>query len=119
MYKLTNVRYKDILDIDELTISEEKVTCLVGESGSGKTTLLRMLNKIISPDDGEILFKDQDLAFSDSIELRRRAVMLPQMPAIFPGSIADNLQMGLIFSGQQPAESQELMQALEMVYLNK
>lgn len=33
MYSLREVKYKHILDIEELNIEKSKVTCIIGESG--------------------------------------------------------------------------------------
>ena len=51
MFQFVGVKYKEILDIPELTI-RSGLTALVGPSGGGKTTLLRLLNKMISPTAG-------------------------------------------------------------------
>lgn len=83
MFLLRNVKYKNILEIEELYIPEKMITVITGESGSGKTTLLKMLNKMITPDRGEILFKGQPLEKIDSVDLRRKVVMLPQFPVVF------------------------------------
>ncbi|AOY74980.1 ABC transporter ATP-binding protein [Clostridium formicaceticum] len=119
MFLLKEVKYKDILDIKKLTIKKHKVTCIVGESGSGKTTLLKLLNKLISCDYGEIFYENQSLKEINSVDLRRNVVMLPQYPAIFGGSIKDNLLIGLKFSEKQPISDDKLFQVLEVVKLNK
>lgn len=119
MFMLINVGYKDILDIKKLEIEAGRVNCLVGESGSGKTTLLRMLNKMISPDRGDIFYNRTSLSELDSVELRRRVVMLPQAPAIFPGSIRDNLLVGLRFSERPDADDSTLLSSLETACLSK
>ncbi|EEG78939.1 ABC transporter ATP-binding protein [Dethiobacter alkaliphilus] len=119
MFTFNNIRYKDILEIEDLLIPVNKVTCIVGESGSGKTTLLRLLNKMISPDEGEIFFHDTPLTNIPAVDLRRRVVMLSQVPVIFPGTIEDNLQAGLSFSEKPLAEEQKLREALLLVHLNK
>lgn len=119
MFRLENVKYKDILDIKQLIIPANKVTCIVGESGSGKTTLLRLLNKMISCTEGEIFYGNEAISTINSIELRRKVVMLPQVPAIFPGTVKDNLLIGLNFSEKQPANDQEVFKVLNMVHLNK
>lgn len=98
MFKIVELKYKNILDIDYLEIQGNKITCIVGESGSGKTTLLKLLNKLISPDKGEIYFKGRALKDWDTIEIRRKVTMLPQNPIIFNGNIRDNLLIGLKFS---------------------
>jgi len=98
MFDLEKVKYKNILDIEKLHIEKNKVTCIVGESGSGKTTLLKLFNKLISPDGGEIKYLDKSIHDIDSVQLRREVVMLPQSPAIYEGSVKENLLIGLKFS---------------------
>ena len=56
MFELKNVRYKDILVIDDLTIADNKITCIVGQSGGGKTTFLKLLNNMLAPNTGTIKF---------------------------------------------------------------
>lgn len=119
MYLLNNVKYKDILDIQYLEILEKKVTSIVGKSGSGKTTLLRLLNKLISCDTGEILFKEKSLKEINSVELRRKVVMLPQQPIIFDGNIRENLLIGLKFSEKDLLSDDQLKEILKLVHLEK
>ncbi len=119
MFSLKEVKYKQILDIKELNIEKFKVTCIIGESGSGKSTLLRLLNKLISCDSGTIMYNGQDLNSCDSVELRRTVVMLSQHPAIFPGTIRDNLLIGLKFAEKPAANDDKLLQILNMIHLNK
>ncbi len=119
MFSLREVKYKHILDIKELNIEKSKVTCIIGESGSGKSTLLRLLNKLISCDSGKIMYNGQDLNSCDSVELRRTVVMLSQLPAIFPGTVRDNLLIGLKFAEKPAANDDKLLHVLNMVHLNK
>lgn len=42
-----------------LQIEQGKITAIIGESGSGKSTLLRLLYGLLSPDNGEVLFKGE------------------------------------------------------------
>lgn len=119
MYRFENVRFRDIINIDKLTISEHLVTSIVGPSGSGKTTFIRLLNKLISPDEGEIIYMGKPLMEWDSVELRRRVVMLPQQPAIYSGTVKDNLLKGLLYSEREPVSDEVLLETLESVKLNK
>jgi putative ABC transport system ATP-binding protein len=119
MFKIENLKYKNILDIESLIIPSEKITSILGASGSGKTTLLRHLNKLISPDNGNLFYFDKSLVETDSIELRRKVVMLSQNPAIFPGTIKDNLLLGLKFSEKPLPLESKLDEILKMIKLNK
>lgn len=119
MFLLNKVKYKDIIDIQTLSIPEKKVTCIVGESGSGKTTLLKLLNKLISCDHGEIYYHNQLLSEINAVELRRNVVMLPQSPAIFSGSIKDNLLIGLKFAEKPLVSDDALYDVLKRVCLDK
>jgi len=77
----------------DLTLNTGEALTVLGPSGSGKTTLLRMIAGIEPPDEGKILFDDQDV-FEMSPEERRAfrlhhigfddqyARMLPQLTAL-------------------------------------
>lgn len=119
MFILKKVKYENILNIDYLNIKKNKVTTIIGESGSGKTTILKLLNKLISCDSGEILYNNISLNLFDSIELRRKVVMLPQSPAIFTGTIKDNLIVGLKFSEKKVVSDEKLYDILKLVNLKK
>lgn len=119
MFSLHNVRVKDILHIPQLEIPGDEVTCIVGRSGSGKSTLIRLLNRMITPDEGTILFKGTDISTINPIELRRKVVMLPQSPVTFDGTVRDNLLIGLEFSDRPAIGDDRLAHILEVVDLKK
>ncbi|SKA98324.1 putative ABC transport system ATP-binding protein [Caloramator quimbayensis] len=108
MFEIKNIKFKGILDIEHLIIPEEKITSIVGESGSGKTTLLKMLNNIISPEEGEILYKEKNINDFDAIELRRKITMLPQNPVIYKGNILDNILVGKKFAKSTDYDIEEI-----------
>ena len=119
MFHIKNLRYKDILYIDELKIEEKQVTCIIGQSGGGKTTLLKMLNHMLSPDQGEIVYKGRSLFEWNPIALRREVVMLSQQPVMFEGNIRENLNFGRILSEKEPIDDEKLKEALKFVCLQK
>lgn len=75
------------------TISDG-ATALLGPSGSGKSSLLRLLNRLSDPDSGTIAFEGEDVRTLDVLDLRRRAALVPQLPAPLPGTVADNVRYG-------------------------
>ncbi|MGC7871953.1 ABC transporter ATP-binding protein [Desulfosporosinus sp. SYSU MS00001] len=119
MFEFYDVKYKEVLDLPKLEIEQEEITTLVGASGSGKTTILRMLNKLISPTQGRIIFNGTDLSQINSVAHRRTVSMLSQIPAIFEGSIRDNLNVGLRFQERELPSDKELNHILEQVKLSK
>lgn len=119
MFLIQDLKYKSILNISELKIQKHKISSIVGRSGSGKTTFLKMLNKMITPDSGEIFYNGKNIKDMDAIELRRKVVMLGQTPAIFPGTIRDNLLIGRKFSNKEPLSDEKLMDMLKKLELDK
>ena len=73
---------------------EAGVTALLGPSGSGKSTLLRLLNRLADADRGRVCFHGDDVRSLDPRELRRRACLVPQLPALVPGSVGHNVAYG-------------------------
>jgi putative ABC transport system ATP-binding protein len=78
---------------------EPGATAILGPSGWGKSTQLRLLNRLADPDEGVVRFHGDDLRELDPLELRRRAVLVPQLPAPVPGSVADNVRYGPALRG--------------------
>ncbi len=118
MFVLQNVQYKNIINISNLKIAPSQTTCITGESGSGKTTLLKLLNNLISCDDGVINYKGHEIGTIDSVQLRREVVMLPQTPIMFPGTVKENLLIGLQFTEKDPVNDGLLMDIMELMGLN-
>lgn len=119
LYTLTNIKMNELLKIDNLTIPEQSVTCIQGPSGSGKSTLMKLLNNMITPDEGQVTYKKQPISDLDPIHLRRKSVMVPQTPVIFDGTIKDNLVIGSKFSEEEPPSIEQLNGILEEFQLNK
>jgi putative ABC transport system ATP-binding protein len=69
-------------------------TAIVGPSGSGKSTLLRLLVRLADPVAGVVRFDGRDVCELDVLALRRRAVLVPQLPAPLPGTVGDNVRYG-------------------------
>lgn len=75
-----SLRLGDRLVLDGLDehLHEHVVTAVAGPSGSGKSTLLRLLNRLEEPSTGRVLFRGIDVRDLDVLDLRRRAVLVPQ-----------------------------------------
>jgi putative ABC transport system ATP-binding protein len=95
-------------------------TALLGPSGSGKSSTLRLLNRLSDPDSGTVLFRGEPVTSLDVLDLRRRAVLVPQLPAPLPGSVADNVGYGPGLAGREVDVAGCLARAgLDAVYADR
>jgi putative ABC transport system ATP-binding protein len=69
-------------------------TGIVGPSGVGKSTLLRLLNRLAEPTAGTVRHRGRDLRQLDVLALRREVGLVPQLPALLEGTVADNVAYG-------------------------
>lgn len=69
-----------------------KSYALVGHSGAGKSTIVKMLLRMYDPTSGSIKIDDQDLRDVTLESLRKSIAYVPQDPALFHRSIADNIR---------------------------
>jgi putative ABC transport system ATP-binding protein len=76
--------------------------CVAGPSGSGKSTLLRLLNRLVDPDRGEVLYRGRDVRECDVLGLRREVCLVPQLPALLDGTVADNVVYAGRLAGKEP-----------------
>jgi osmoprotectant transport system ATP-binding protein len=70
-------------DLD-LAVPEGETVVLVGPSGCGKSTTLKMVNRLIEPTGGRILFGGEDVTHADPVKLRRRMGYVIQQTGLFP-----------------------------------
>jgi ATP-binding cassette subfamily B protein len=67
---------------------------LVGRSGGGKTTLTRLLLRFADVESGDILLGGQPINCIAQADLRAAIAYVPQDPAMFHRTIADNIRIG-------------------------
>lgn len=83
---------KTVVNDINLTIENGEFITILGTSGSGKTTMLKMINKLIEPTSGTILFAGQDIEQMDSVSLRRQIGYVVQQIGLFPHmTVAENI----------------------------
>jgi putative ABC transport system ATP-binding protein len=78
------------------------VSALVGPSGSGKSTVLRLLDRLADPDSGVVRYDGRDVRERDPLALRREVCLVPQLPALLPGTVADNVAFAADLAGLTP-----------------
>src|SRR5262249_24166989 len=72
------------LDGLSLSLQPGRVLVLLGTSGSGKTTALKTLNRLVTPDAGQVTVLGRDVAAWDAVELRRRIGYVIQEAGLLP-----------------------------------
>lgn len=80
-----------------LQVNKNQVVCLIGRNGVGKTTLLKTIMGILTPKNGQISFKNENITGkSPSFRARKGIGYVPQGREIFPKlTVYENLLVGL------------------------
>jgi polar amino acid transport system ATP-binding protein len=80
----------------DLEVGKGRTSCLIGPSGSGKSTFLRTINRLLEPDQGDVLLDGVSVLARDPDVLRRQVGMVFQQFNLFPHmSVLRNLTMPL------------------------
>ncbi|MCL2413588.1 MAG: ATP-binding cassette domain-containing protein [Bacteroidales bacterium] len=93
--KLKNVSlaYGDNPVLKEINVEylPQKIHVLLGPSGGGKSSLLRLLNALMDPNSGEVSYNNLIYSEAHPKEIRKKIGMVFQKPALFDGTVYDNL----------------------------
>lgn len=115
-------RYGEIAAVAEvsLSVAAGELLALVGASGSGKTTTLKMINRLIEPDEGEVLLEGENVGALPGHVLRRRIGYVFQKVGLFPHlTVAENVGLPLSLLGwNKPASQRRVAEILELVELD-
>ena len=87
-------RNRPVLNDLSLYIKPGERVGIVGTSGSGKTTLVHLLMRFYNLKHGKILIDGQDIANITQNSLHESIAFIPQDPAMFNRTIAENIGYG-------------------------
>lgn len=86
-------RSEDSLPRTSLTLRPGETVALTGPSGAGKSTLLAALLGLVRPAAGRVLVGGRDLTALDLASWHAQVAWVPQRPALFAGTVADNVRL--------------------------
>lgn len=95
----------------DLRVHPGETVALVGPSGAGKSTVLSMLLRFHDPQNGSVQVDGIDVRQLDPAQLRQQIALVPQQPALFASSAADNIRYGRLDASD--AEVHEAARAAE------
>jgi osmoprotectant transport system ATP-binding protein len=76
-----------------LSVNSSETVALVGPSGCGKTTALKLVNRLLEPDSGQVLFFGREVSSEEPVALRRRIGYVIQEGGLLPHwDVADNVE---------------------------
>jgi tungstate transport system ATP-binding protein len=85
------------LGIGCLHVNENEIFTLIGPNGSGKSTLIYIINLLLSPDSGSVVFDGEDILAKKTGQkkIRNKMAAVFQEPTLFNTSVYNNLLLGL------------------------
>ncbi|WP_353217635.1 ABC transporter ATP-binding protein [Sandarakinorhabdus sp.] len=107
----------------DLRIAPGEKVALVGPSGSGKSTFVKLIQRLYDCNEGTIWIDGQDISLVQQASLRRSVSIVPQEPALFHRSLADNIAYARpdashadIVASARRAHAQEFIDRLPLGY---
>ncbi|MDQ3305266.1 MAG: ABC transporter ATP-binding protein/permease [Actinomycetota bacterium] len=98
------------------TIEPGTKLALVGESGEGKTTLANLLLRFYEPTEGQIVVDGSDISAVSQVSLRRNIGVVFQEPALFSGTVAENITYGRTsFTAEQMTSAAQAANAHDFI----
>ncbi|MBB7577528.1 sugar ABC transporter ATP-binding protein [Escherichia coli] len=94
-------RFPGVLALNDVQFSLRRgeVHALLGENGAGKSTLMKILSGVSQPDEGEIIFEDKPVSFSDPLSAQNVGItIIHQEFNLFPElTVEENIFIGREF----------------------
>ena len=109
-----------VINALSLQVARGSTTALIGPSGCGKSTVLRLMNGLLTPDSGTVVFDAQPLTTERLLKVRQRIGYVIQDGGLFPHlSAGDNVSLMARHNGWPPARiAQRLAELAELVQLD-
>ncbi len=81
-----------------LEVNRGEVVAVIGPNGAGKTTLFNLVTGILKPDEGKVIFKDEEITGLSAYRICRKGLSRSfQVVNIFPRlSVFENVQLAIL-----------------------
>ncbi|KJK60903.1 hypothetical protein P875_00042898 [Aspergillus parasiticus SU-1] len=83
-----------ILEDVNLTVQPGQYVALVGASGSGKSTIVSLIERFYDPESGMVMVDGIDVKAWNLKNYRSHLALVGQSPALYDGTIRDNILLG-------------------------
>lgn len=77
-----------------VTLRPGETVALVGPSGAGKSTFALLIPRFFDPTSGRVSYDGVDVRQFDKAAWRSRIAIVPQSPALFHTTVAENIRLG-------------------------
>ncbi|CAL8467005.1 g6541 [Coccomyxa elongata] len=99
-----------------IRVSAGTILALVGQSGSGKSSVISLIQRFYDPLSGQVLIDGTDVRELNLGWLRQMMALVSQEPALFTGTIRDNIAYGCPdATDEQVAEAANAANALAFI----
>ncbi|NOK58840.1 MAG: hypothetical protein GFH27_549301n132 [Chloroflexi bacterium AL-W] len=83
-----------ILHQFSLDIPAGQRLAIVGHTGAGKSSVIRLINRFYEFQGGQLCIDGRDIRTLDLAQYRQYLGLVPQVPFLFTGTVADNIRYG-------------------------
>jgi D-methionine transport system ATP-binding protein len=113
-------KFRTLLTNISVAIAKGQKTALIGATGSGKTTFLRLLNRLIDPSAGNILWNSKNIQEIPIQTLRRKVLLVSQEPSLLGMNVAEAIAYPLQLQNLPQSEIDSRLQKwLEKLQLDR
>ena len=84
-----------VINKTSITVGKNKTVALVGSSGCGKSTIIQLVERFYDPDNGSVMYGNQDISKVEPKSYKKHMAIVQQEPILFSGSIRENIGYGL------------------------
>ncbi|MCY6370060.1 ATP-binding cassette domain-containing protein [Clostridium ganghwense] len=109
---------KNILKDINLKIENRDFISIVGPSGGGKSTLLKLISHLISPTEGSIHYKGNNILEYAPTELRQHCAYCYQNPHLFGNTVLENLSFPYEIRGKE-VDFEKIYELLALFKMDK